>query len=176
MYFSRVLLSFLVPTVVVVAIVVPLATVCTSNRLSADDRVVPSMNRSDNIRSGRGSDAPPNPSQLSTQEYLREGTMVLPTTGRLAMLGRRWVFIPNEKEDRNVNENERLISRGETPDMQSFDQSHAITLVENLVLQRMINAIRADSNDHTWTITAKVTEFFDENRLLLLTAQRANAR
>ncbi|WP_197171120.1 hypothetical protein [Novipirellula aureliae] len=179
MYFSRVLLSFLVPIVVMVAIVVPLVAIDSANT-SADDRAIVSINRSDDSDISRGADSLQDEPQLSANQHMREGTTVLPTTGRLLMLGRHWVFIPNQTANRNDIESSsastRPISRSDAVETQAVDPSHAVILVENLVLQRMINAIRADSNDHTWTITAKVTEFFDENRLLLLTAQRANSR
>ena len=48
-------------------------------------------------------------------------------------------------------------------------------LVENLMLQRVVEAIRADNNDDRWTLSGKVIEFFGENRMVIQTAQRSNA-
>jgi hypothetical protein len=55
-----------------------------------------------------------------------------------------------------------------------LNQPHLV-VVENLMLQRIVEAIRADSSDDRWTVSGQVTEFFKENRLLIHTAQRANS-
>ncbi len=49
----------------------------------------------------------------------------------------------------------------------------SMIVVENLMLDRIARAIDDDPQDDLWMITARVTEFQDENRLLLLTANRA---
>lgn len=48
-----------------------------------------------------------------------------------------------------------------------------LLVVENLMLQRIVEAIREDTEDNRWEITGVVTEFFDENRLTILTAKRS---
>jgi len=48
-----------------------------------------------------------------------------------------------------------------------------VLVIENLMLQRVADAVEADSNELRWTITGLITEFRDENRLLLTTIQRA---
>ncbi|KLU05913.1 putative signal peptide and transmembrane protein [Rhodopirellula islandica] len=49
-----------------------------------------------------------------------------------------------------------------------------MTLVtENLMLDRISRAIEEDSNDDRWTITGYVTEFREENRLVIETSVRA---
>ena len=55
----------------------------------------------------------------------------------------------------------------------SFDQ---ITLQENLMLQRIVKSIRVDPTDDHWIISGEITEFFNDNRLLIQVAQRANRR
>ncbi len=47
---------------------------------------------------------------------------------------------------------------------------------ENLMLQRIVEAVRIDPSDDRWTVSGEVTEFFDENQLIIRTAQRANAK
>ncbi|MFK8114223.1 MAG: hypothetical protein AB8B91_18630 [Rubripirellula sp.] len=47
-------------------------------------------------------------------------------------------------------------------------------LTENLMLQRIVEAIRIDASDDRWSISGEVTEFFGENRFLIRTAQRAS--
>jgi hypothetical protein len=52
----------------------------------------------------------------------------------------------------------------------------SIILTENLMLQRVAEAIRANPSDDQWVVSGEITEFFDENRLIIRTAQRSNAK
>lgn len=52
---------------------------------------------------------------------------------------------------------------------------HLVLITENLMLQRIVQAIKEDELDSSWQITGRVTEYFGENRLTILTAQRAQA-
>jgi hypothetical protein len=52
----------------------------------------------------------------------------------------------------------------------------SIILTENLLLQRVAEAIRANPSDDQWVVSGEITEFFDENRLIIRTAQRSNAK
>lgn len=52
----------------------------------------------------------------------------------------------------------------------------SIIVVENLMLGRVADAIEDDPQDDYWTITGRVTEFQDENRLIVLTAYRAPSK
>ena len=54
--------------------------------------------------------------------------------------------------------------------------SRHMLITENLMLQRIVEAIRADGSDNVWSVTGEVTEFFNENRLIIHTAQRAGSR
>ncbi len=139
---------------------------------------------------------------------LREGTRIPPTTGRIVMLGRRWVFIAvSERDDsETVTKSDPLVKRAilvtnrkrhasrlgqetnhRTP--KRFKTTAApvqemsrivpnalqqILLNENLMLQRIVEAIQADATDEHWIISGEVTEFFNENRLSIQLAQRAN--
>ncbi len=51
-----------------------------------------------------------------------------------------------------------------------------VIIVENLMLQRIVEAVRADASDDHWMVSGEVTEYFKENRLIIRTAQRANSR
>ncbi|TWT68577.1 hypothetical protein [Crateriforma conspicua] len=133
---------------------------------------------------------------------LREGTRIPPTRGRVAKLGRRWVFIP-ENVDANppasgtgsqVNRSQTITetiqsSRGLlTRTTSRTSAMHAppeqqrtvprrlpqMICVENLMLQRIVEAINDDVADDQWSITGQITEFREENRLILLSAQRAS--
>ena len=55
------------------------------------------------------------------------------------------------------------------------DGTHLVLIAENLMLQRIVEAIREDELDTSWEVTGKVTEYFDENRLTIITAQRAES-
>lgn len=59
------------------------------------------------------------------------------------------------------------------------DQSsgeHLVLITENLMLQRVVQAIQEDELDSSWELTGRVSEYFGENRLTILTAQRAQAK
>ncbi|SMP50093.1 hypothetical protein SAMN06265222_10334 [Neorhodopirellula lusitana] len=65
----------------------------------------------------------------------------------------------------------RGASNQQTAPQAIFD---SMQVIENLMLDRIAEAISEDSNDDTWTITGRVTEFQNENRLMILTAYRAS--
>ena len=50
----------------------------------------------------------------------------------------------------------------------------SIVVTENLMLQRIAEAIRANPTDDLWVVSGEITEFFEENRLIIRTAQRSN--
>lgn len=49
----------------------------------------------------------------------------------------------------------------------------SMIVIENLMLGRIASAIEDDPNDDHWTITGRITEFQDDNRLMLITVHRA---
>jgi len=138
---------------------------------------------------------------------LRQDTLIPGTTGRVAMLGRRWVFIsdgsaprkqpvratdpynasPSFGADEFTSGQTNLSDTGLLTRTTSLTYTEATTqrratqlkqlpdllIVENLMLQRIVESIREDSADDHWHITGKVTEYFDENRLIILSAKRA---
>jgi len=56
------------------------------------------------------------------------------------------------------------------------NSEHIVLITENLMLQRIVQAIREDELDSLWQVTGRVTEYFGENRLTILTAQRGQAK
>lgn len=157
------------------------------------------------------------------KHLLREGTLIPPTKGRIAMLGRRWTFISDREDTQRMTEGSTVISpirqidlfkasiaslqraravagysrktepvQKEKPlptqlastkgdkttkaERNEFVEMGQILLSENLLLQRIVESIRADSSDDHWSVTGEISEFMGENRLLILTAQRAGAR
>jgi hypothetical protein len=69
-----------------------------------------------------------------------------------------------------------LVRNDTTPEVVVDRNQPHLVVVENLMLQRIVEAIRADASDDQWTVSGEVTEFFKENRLLIHTAQRANSK
>lgn len=130
---------------------------------------------------------------------LREGTRIPPTPGRIVLMGRRWVFMAgplaavpslDQADDRDQaasgfdpSEVRRLFgsvaftSTSEVSASASDQASRSsiqLVLTENLNLQRIIEALRSDPADENWIVTGQISEFFGENRLTILTAQRSN--
>jgi len=85
--------------------------------------------------------------QLPTLE--REGTEIRELVGQIRWVGSRWLFV----------------AEGEP----------TYRLLENLTLQRVVLAIRDDREDRFWTVSGTITEFLDENYLLLRRAVRTPA-
>lgn len=56
------------------------------------------------------------------------------------------------------------------------NEGKLIVLSENLMLQRIVEAVVADAADNRWTISGEITEFRNQNRLRIHTAQRTNQR
>ncbi len=94
---------------------------------------------------------------------LREGTRIPPTVGRVVLIGRRWAFVPASHD---AAPEAKSVPHLELPQM---------VISENLMLQRIAEAIHVDSSDDSWTISGEIAEFFDSNRLIIVTAQRANS-
>lgn len=143
------------------------------------------------------------PAVASGVILLREGSRIPPTPGRVVLMGRRWVFLAGpsvaaknsiQADDRDQaasdfdpTEVRRLfgsVAFTSTSDSSASGGSvdrepgnrHSVQLVlaENLNLQRIIEALRSDPADENWILTGQISEFFGENRLMILTAQRSN--
>ncbi len=48
-----------------------------------------------------------------------------------------------------------------------------LIVVENLMLQRVVESMRADASEATWIVSGEVKEYFDDNVVMLRAAQRA---
>lgn len=126
---------------------------------------------------------------MTRPSHLREGTLVPPTSGRIVLIGRRWAFVSDTDENRALVPVESSSSPRTTvnfggqqsfadpreDDPKSNQSPSQLLITENLMLQRLVEAIRDDTSDDHWTISGEVTEFFDQNRLTIRTAQRANS-
>ena len=110
---------------------------------------------------------------------LREGTLIPPTIGRVVNLGRRWAFVPSG--DKSADQHLRATPFTDRESLAGEDQTfntnrhgQPLLLCENQSLQRIVEAARANPNDDRWELSGEIFEFFDQNRLLIRTAQRAN--
>ena len=83
---------------------------------------------------------------------LRESTGVSELRGRFRKLGERYLF----EEDANTN------TAAKRP----------LKCLENICLQRVVAAMQNEDRKQLWLVTARVTEFNDENFLLLEKAVR----
>ena len=124
---------------------------------------------------------------------LREGTRTPRVIGRFSLSGRRWSFLP----EAGVSSSGLISSSGSAEMTQgqvvttTSDQTlqyrvddfepaaqrplPPMIVAENLMLQRVVEAIRESGMEDRWVIRGEISEFFGENRLTLLTAQRAAA-
>ncbi len=154
---------------------------------------------------GRNSSDPISSSDAARR--FREGTLIPPTIGRIAMMGRRWVFIPDEAAGDAAAQTddaatttasswsfqtetrispfrstgngvltrtrESATTSTQAPGASRMPRLPQILVVENLMLQRLVEAIREDAGDDHWSITGEITEFDGENRLILRSAKQA---
>lgn len=137
---------------------------------------------------------------------LREGTRIPPTAGRFRRVGRRWEFVSDAAdeladaeteaqdarfEDARLFDDRKVRSRNAddtvSPATGGVSTGAAVAsatgptvprmlVVENLMLQRIEEAVRDDPAANRWTVTGVVTEYQNENRLIVTTAERADAR
>lgn len=64
-------------------------------------------------------------------------------------------------------------SSGENLTLETEDDKQAFEALENLALERILQAVRADSNDKRWLVTGQVTEYRGRNFILLERVSRA---
>ncbi len=79
-----------------------------------------------------------------------------------------------------VREGARLESRlmlvrsaGDNLTLETEDEKQAFEALENLALERILQAVRADSQDKRWLVTGQVTEYRGRNFILLERVSRA---
>jgi len=108
----------------------------------------------------------------TSQLRLREGTRIGPLTGSFSSSSRRWIF---ESEDPADDELGQLASKPTEAPIGSPKQSlpTKFRVLENLALERIVEAISQDSSDIRWVVTGVITEFSSQNWLLLTTIVRA---
>ena len=125
-----------------------------------------------------------NPRGDGNSPRLREGTRIGATKGNFSRVGRRWIFeieLESQASDSVMSAN---ASSNTAPQAGSTaygnkaanaDQAKLrYRVLENLTLQRVVDAIAQDPNDVRWTASGVLTEFEGENWLLLSTVFRAH--
>ncbi|MFG0262943.1 MAG: hypothetical protein ACF788_11180 [Novipirellula sp. JB048] len=213
MYFSRSLMGCLIPTTSLIAVLTPLFVIALDGEARGLDRFASEVSppplgsahpagarfATESQPFGGKADQATNTHLAAFRHQLRDGAILPPVSGQIAMSGRRWLFIPTPQNESYDTFSQKRLHQSVTESRQSlrsssasivfesslqsfaesvtpapsYDEPKSFELVENLVLERVVNAIRADANDDQWTITARATEFFNSNRLILLTAQRS---
>ncbi|MEM8671484.1 MAG: hypothetical protein AAGG48_28450 [Planctomycetota bacterium] len=85
---------------------------------------------------------------------------------------------PTQKGDRHSS----AVDAGMNSDSMASGSVHQVSrqqmiiLSENLMLQRIVESVLKDPADDRWTISGEITEFRNQNRLRIQTAQRTNRR
>lgn len=117
----------------------------------------------------------------------RENTHFAALDGLVFSVGDRWAFMPSmdEKASEPSGTSMSTTAPGLRPELSDagpgitaaegyMPEGQTIILVENLMLQQIVQAIRADAADRRWRVSGVYLEFFDENRLMILSAKRAS--
>lgn len=107
---------------------------------------------------------------------LREGTGVTNQVGQLTQADGVWYFMPAAQSGLpgNVSGDPDAVATAQTSASNSRPTaSSRIRVLENLALQRVVQMIQQDPSDNRWMISGVVTEFFSENRLMMVMAVRA---
>jgi hypothetical protein len=115
---------------------------------------------------------------------IREGTRLAGRIGSFTQLDDGWYFQP-EREPKSSAAGSGPVSANHTGGsaVQAAVEAsgvesrstlpHRLRVIENLALQRVAQTIQQDPADQRWSISGIITEFFDENRLMILSATRA---
>lgn len=125
--------------------------------------------------------------EAGERDLLREGSRIPATEGRLIVIGRRWAFVSGEQPAAPASASGELHAGvatgpggGDTPargsDETQLSRLPQMLVVENLTLQRMLDASPPGQTESRWIVTGEVTEFRGENRLWIRTAQRPRGK
>lgn len=102
-------------------------------------------------------------------ELLREGTKINNVPGRIISVGQRWCFVPEMNGS-------AVSAAGFDDPGQPTGRTKSFCICENLILQRITDAVKLDPSDDRWTVNATLSVFEDQNFVLLLWAKRAPQR
>jgi hypothetical protein len=114
-----------------------------------------------------------------SSSLMREGTRFTNRVGQFAATDNVWYFSfiqsgPDNSETPKVDPQEETVAPpAPVQSNTSRPTLVRIRVLENLALQRVAQIIKQDPSDNRWMIDAVVTEYFGENRLLVVLAVRA---
>lgn len=112
------------------------------------------------------------PSPPAASSVVREGTRLTNRVGQFNQSDGGWYF--TAAQDNSTINYAASSSKQDAPtEASSQSRSSRIRVLENLALQRVAQVIQQDPSDNRWIINAVITEFFGENRLLVVMAVRA---
>jgi len=106
----------------------------------------------------------------------REGTRVANQVGQFSQADGTWYFTPAAQSAPQGNMNADPVAAAANPSGVATSRpapSQRFRVLENLALQRVVQMIQQDPSDNRWMINGVITEFFSENRLLMVIAVRA---
>jgi hypothetical protein len=117
----------------------------------------------------------PSAPALDAPALLREGTRLTERVGQLSRSDDGWFFTVELADSTNKPEPQpaSIDTPPATPPQKRPATPSRIRVLENLALQRVAQMIQQDSSDNRWVVNGVITEFFGENRLLILMAVRA---
>lgn len=106
---------------------------------------------------------------------VREGTRLTNRVGQFSRSESGWYFTPAQTDLATAQGAWPASNNAANP---AVSQPRSATLsrvrvLENLALQRVAEVIQQDPSDNRWVIDGVFTEFFGENRLLMVLAVRA---
>jgi len=118
----------------------------------------------------------PAPTASSAQSSLiREGTRLINRVGRFSVSDGHWNFTADQADF--VSKTSAMTSQSDNPaatmSPKRGSSSPQIRVIENLALQRVVQLMQQDASDNRWVINGVITEFFGENRLMVVLAVRA---
>jgi len=116
------------------------------------------------------------PTNAGSTSLLREGTRVANQVGRFTQADGAWYFTPAAPAGPLVSASGDPVASASTQTSVSNSPpatSARMRVLENLSLQRVVQMIEQDPSDNRWMISGVVTEFFSDNRLMMMTAVRA---
>jgi hypothetical protein len=122
----------------------------------------------------------------SPKARFREGSRLATTVGRFIKSDNHWYFHlekPIGTAQSNAKNGPQPLSDNGKPSADAARESSGppsasatldrLIVLENLALQRVAQTIMQDPTDDRWAISGVITEYFDENRVLISTAVRA---
>jgi len=111
----------------------------------------------------------------AASSLIREGTRWTGRVGQFSQSDGGWYFTAAQTESTTSQTTKSALDDNtENPVTQPrTSTSTRLRVLENLALQRVAQMIQQDPSDNRWMINGVVTEFFGENRLLIVLAVRA---